>query len=156
MIVELTKGLKTTIDDRDVWILEGNKWVASGNTDKERFYAVRGKGKTRVSLHRVLLDAPKGMQVDHIDGDTLNNRRNNLRLCTSQQNTFNSKKKTSASKYKGVWYNKRLKKWTSRLMINGKNLYFGLFDTEEGAGIAYNEGAREHFGEFARLNKIDD
>ena len=148
--INLTKGFVAHIDDDDEWVLSGRKWVASFSG--RRWYVVRGKGKTREYLHRLIANAGKGVVVDHIDGDTMNNTRSNLRLCSQQENTWNSKSRKSCSGFKGVA--KHQGKWTARLTINGKNLYLGLFETKEDAAISYNNAAIKHFGSFARLNNV--
>lgn len=111
-------------------------------------------------LHRVIVSAPKGMTVDHIDGNTLNNKRNNLRICTHQQNLFNQKKPTNGtvSQWKGVgcrW--RKIKQefvYTAKIHYNGKIYYLGMFDSEVAAAKAYNTAALKYFGQFARLNNV--
>ncbi len=149
--VKLTRGLVTIIDTEDLEFVSRWKWCAqrSGNTD----YAHRKHGKTTVKLHRALLDAPKGMQVDHINGNGLDNRRSNLRLCTQVENRRNSQKQTgSISEFKGVSKQKgRDKAWTASLYVGNKR-YMRYFFTELEAALAYDAMAKEHFGEFAKLN----
>lgn len=115
-------------------------------------------GTTR--MHRAIIDAPNGMVVDHINGDSLDNRRSNLRLATSQENNRNAKKaagkmRVMSSQYKGLSRVKdglRSKKWRAMLAIDRKRIHLGHFNTEEEAARAYDAAAKEHFGEFARLN----
>ena len=116
------------------------------------------KGTNRVEvftrIHRLLLGAtnPK-MQVDHINGNKLDNRKENLRLATNQQNQHNvGKRKNNTSGYKGVsWYRKR-KKWKAAIKHNKKSIHLGYYDTPEEASRAYDKAAVEFFGEFAHLN----
>jgi hypothetical protein len=112
-------------------------------------------------LHRYLLNFPKDMEVDHINGNTLDNRRENLRICTSRQNTYNmGSRKNSSSKYKGVSFMNNCKRWRAcahKQIDKYTTIYKrGTFDTEKEAATKYNEWAIELFGEFARLNDIGD
>lgn len=107
-------------------------------------------------LHRIILNAPSEMLVDHINRNPLDNRRCNLRLCTMSQNKANSEgKRGRMVPYKGLRFNKRLKnKWQSRICVNGRIRHLGSFPTAELAAIAYNVAAVEEYGEFACLNVI--
>lgn len=113
---------------------------------------------TREYMHRIIAGAKPGEVVDHINRDPLDNRRCNLRICTIQQNTWNSvhpKRSPNASKYKGIYYNKSqrgTKKWRAQIMVNGKKLNLGNYDNEEDAARAYDTAARNYFGEYARTN----
>ena len=99
------------------------------------------------------MNAPKGMVVDHIDGNGLNNRKSNLRICTKAQNVHNSRPRTNtSSKYKGVFWNKANKKWSATIHKGDKWTYIGGFDDEKEAARAYDRKAAEFFGEFAYLN----
>lgn len=122
----------------------------------------RHEGCVRVArrMHRVLIDAEDGLEVDHINGDTLDNRRANLRQCTTSENHRNSGKRytsMSTSRFKGV--GKRVTRagrdrWRAAIKDNGRNLYLGTFDTEMEAVMAWNAAAKELHGEFARLNEV--
>lgn len=124
------------------------------------YYAARhirkNNKRTIVFMHRAILKPQKGKEVDHKDGDGLNNQKNNLRLATKSQNNQNQKRphKNSTSKYKGVSWDKNHKKWLSQIKINYQNIYLGLFDCEIEAANKYNQKARELFGEFACLNSF--
>ena len=120
-------------------------------------------GKTQI--HRIhLLVArewapnPEGKRcVDHIDGNKANNNWENLRYATHSENSRNMKKHADGSSiYKGVAYNKALNKWQAQMHMNGKQTYLGVFVDEREAAEAYNKGALEHFGEYAKLNEFDD
>ena len=104
-------------------------------------------------MHRVVMNAPEGMEVDHIDGDKLDNRKMNLRICTKSENSFakNLTKDGHTSKYRGVTWNKKRKKWIAQIMINQKRINLGGYNTEEEAAQVYNKYAQEHFGQFSRL-----
>lgn len=103
-------------------------------------------------LHRVIMNAPPGVEVDHINGDTLDNRRCNLRFATSTQQKCNQRPRGGTSKYKGVGWHKRDRKWRAQITYHGKQISLGYFDGELGAAFAYDVAARILFGEFARLN----
>lgn len=145
------KGKFTMLDDEDAARLEEmGVSLSSTNSGYVQFHY---QGKTRV-LHRFILQPQKGFVVDHIDGDRLNNCRGNLRECTQSQNNANVRK--YKNKYKGVCFNKREQKFKAQIMHEGKYHWLGYFETEEAAARAYNEKAKELFGEFAYLNKIVD
>lgn len=99
------------------------------------------------------------VQVDHVDGNGLNNCRSNLRLATQSENMWNRKKGKGqyTSQYKGVSINKSMKTrpWMARLKVNGKPIYLGYYASEEEAALAYNEGTIKYHGKFARLNAIN-
>jgi len=104
-------------------------------------------------MHRVIMRAPKGVMCDHRNHNGLDNRKSNLRLCTSAQNQYNKKpKKDCASKYKGVVRRKDCKKWRAKIGFKGKRIHLGYFDDEMDAAMAYDDKAIELFGEFAYLN----
>ena len=107
-------------------------------------------------MHRLIMDAPDGLQVDHINHNGLDNRRANLRCCTQSQNQWNRSKSKGdfTSKFKCVRRHKRDKKWYVEPTINGKKVWVGSFDSEQEAARAYNQWAIAHCGEFAQLNDI--
>ena len=116
-------------------------------------YAVNDS-KPRKSMHRLIMGFPKG-GVDHINGDKLDNRRKNLRLCNQSQNTANSpKRSTNKSGYKGVSWNKRYSKWEAYLTKDYKHVFLGYFDDKDKAALAYNRKAKELFGDFCKLNIV--
>lgn len=149
--IPLTKGKFAIVDAEDYPWLSKHKWYAIKSDI--RFYAYRAHRKRNISMHRQIMNAPKNMFVDHIDGNSLNNTKANLRLATSIQNTWNRRKYNvpSRSKFKGtVWVKKQ--KWQARICINGKRLYLGSFNNEADAARAYDKKAAELFGQFAYLN----
>jgi hypothetical protein len=99
------------------------------------------------------MDAPKGLLVDHRNLNGLDNRRSNLRLATHGENNQNKRKRKGASsRYIGVSFEKRIKKWSARIMYKGKAIWLGNFKNEIDAALAYDKAARKYYGEFARLN----
>jgi hypothetical protein len=152
----LTKGYVAIIDDEDFEFLSRWKWCAS--QCGQSFYAMRGQlreGKQQFFyLHRIILNAQKGQYVDHIDGDTMNNSRNNLRIVTAKQNSANMKKhKDGVSQFKGVSPNLKLgKPWVAGIVNEGKRKHLGTFSSEIEAAMAYDAAAKIRFGEYAKLN----
>jgi len=165
--IKLTRGVFTKVDDEDYEDLSQWKWSAIG---KEGYlYAKRAKRKyiihegekyynqKFISMHRQIMgvDNPK-IIVDHKDGDSLNNCRDNLRICTAQQNIMNRKSSGGkASKYKGVRQRGKNGQWTAIITVNRKAISLGVYKTELEAVAAYNIGAKKHHGEFARINEVD-
>jgi len=150
--IKLTQGKVAIVDDDDYEYLSKNNWYFSGGYAKKATSRKSGK-HTIVRMHRVIMDAPIGVDVDHRDGDKLNNRKENLRLCNRSQNLANKKlgaKNTSG--YKGVTWFKRDKKWRAQIKHNRKAIHIGYYDNLEAAAKAYDEKAREFFGEYARVN----
>jgi hypothetical protein len=110
---------------------------------------------TRIFMHRVIMNVPNGIEIDHVNGDGLDNRKINLRLCSRGQNNKNvSKRIDNRSGFKGVKWHKQFKKWHARIKNNGKRYSLGLYETKTEAAIAYNKAASTLHGDFARLNTI--
>jgi hypothetical protein len=107
-------------------------------------------------LHRYINNTPKGMQTDHINGNRLDNRRENLRTCSPLENAQNSRRKTGKIEYRGVSFDDRKKRYQARIKIDKKHKHIGLFDTAWEAAVAYNIFARMYHGEFAVLNEVTD
>jgi hypothetical protein len=150
MFIDLNNG-KRTIVDKDTYIqLSSKKW----RIHTKGYVSAVGKGEL---MHRLIMNAKKSQQVDHINGNKLDNRKSNLRLCSNSQNHMNKSKctKEKSSKYKGVYWCKRKKRWRVCIKLNKKKIHIGDYKDEDAAGIAYNNAAIEIFKEFACLNKID-
>ena len=117
-------------------------------------------GKQAIYMHQLVLPSPlKELTPDHINGNTLDNQLNNLRLATKTQQRANRKKAisiTTASKYKGISWNNKNKKFYARIRQNGHQINLGYFKNEIDAAKAYNKAAEKEFGEFARLNIIEE
>lgn len=153
--IKLTRGKAALVADEDVGWLNQWKWYAT--VSKNNFTAVRWVGKTdnrhKAHMHRQIMNASEGEEIDHINHNTLDNRRENLRLCTHQQNSMNRRKRTGLSSiYKGVCWHKQHKKWLARIKINNKQFCLGYHKWEANAAKAYDEAAKKYFGEFACLN----
>jgi hypothetical protein len=139
------------------WRLGTNGYVIRSKR-KEDFINEQYKPGRQLELHRVVNKTPLGFQTDHVDGDKLNNQKENLRTCDKKQNQGNKGLWSSnKSGFKGVSYIKTTnckKHWYACINIGGKTKNLGLYLTKEEAALAYNKAALEHFGEFAYLNEI--
>lgn len=114
-----------------------------------------GKQHTEI-LSRIIVDAPSGYWVDHINGNILDNRRENLRLCKPIQNSWNkSTPQRNTSGYKGVSYKKKQNKYYAYITVRGDIKHLGVYSDAISAAIAYNNAAKTHYGEYAKLNYID-
>jgi hypothetical protein len=155
--VTLTKGYEAVIDADDVHFVDGVNWCAL--VRKNTVYAVRSapkdaRGKRRaVFMHRVVMNAPDGMEVDHFDGNGLNNRRStNLRLATHQQNMYNQRiASNNTSGVKGVSWCKNRNEWRAKIKLNDKYKHLGYFTEKNLAAAAYARASAELHGEFGRL-----
>ena len=154
--IPLTKGHVAIVDNADYAHLTRWKWSYSNG------YAVRkvrtATGTKSLGMHQQLLQTPKGMVTDHINGDKLDNRRANLRVCTYGQNTANrpADRDNKHSTYKGVTLRKGRKAnpWSAWITSGGKRLYLGVFPTDAEAAKAYNAAALRLHGEYAWLNDV--
>lgn len=161
--IPLSRGKVALVDDEDFEALSRHRWYAHRIPRKNgppSFYAARsitrtinGKPKNKqVLMHRVLM--PGVVQVDHRDGDGLNNVRSNLRPATNSQNAANRRRKltTASSRFRGVSWDKKRNRWEAHIKVNQRKRHLGLFDREEDAARAYDAAASESFREFAVLN----
>lgn len=161
--IKLTQGKYALVDDQDYEELNKYKWHIRKRSEKpsnKAFYAVTtvrivGSNKqTALSMHRVITKCPPQKVIDHIDGDGLNNQRNNLRIVTHAENIQNSgKRENNKSGYKGVYWLKSHKKWNAQIGVNNKKIHLGLYTTAEEAYKAYCEACVKYHKEFARLDK---
>lgn len=146
-MIPLDDGFYAYVDTADYEWLSRWKWHMSSG------YAVRFSRGRMVFMHKMILDAPTGMVVDHKDGNRVNNCRCNLRVCTPLQNARNRRRSgRTGSQFKGVYYAKRLKKWYAKWWYKARNRRLEYFDTETDAARGYDLAAVRWFGEFACLN----
>lgn len=156
MKITTASGHEIMIDDEDWDIVKEYSWRIA--TPSNCTYAVAtpliGNKNRNVLMHRLILSAADRM-IDHIDGNGLNNHRDNLRFCSHSQNAQNSRKHyVASSRFKGVSWERDRGKWRVQITISGKQKRVGRFLTEKDAAAAYNKAAVKAFGEFARLNQV--
>lgn len=158
--IPLTQGKVAIVDDEDYSELVQYKWCAGCfdgiwyalRYSKEE-YEKAGRRSVLVFMHRQIMKAEKGRQIDHKDGNGLNNQKENLRFSTQQQNVFNQKPTgRGTSKYKGVSWAKTMHRWYAGIKFNGRSKNLGFYNNEVDAAEAYDTAAKELFGEFARTN----
>jgi hypothetical protein len=148
--IPLTRGLFAIVDDCDAPLVSHLSWQAQKN--RRTFYAVTTRNNKSLLMHRLIANSLPGFQVDHRNGDGLDNRRRNLRIATSQLNNWNRQQYVGpkTSRYKGV----DLKKghWRAQIVVGGKKKHLGYFTDENLAACAYDHAALKNFGPFCRLN----
>lgn len=147
--IPLTQGKVALVDDEDY-----ERLVAMGKWQFVNGYASKGIWPNKsIKMHRLIMDTPIGFETDHINGNKLDNRRKNLRVCTTAENQLNrGVPKNNTSGFKGV--HKFRNKWRSSIKINSRRVHLGLFTCPIEAASAYNEAAIKYHGEFAKLNPI--
>lgn len=152
--IPLTQGRVAIVDDVDFdWLSDTGPWSAQRGVAGV-WYAIQGRGS---ALHRTILGAPRGVRVDHVNGDGLDNRRANLRLAGNTGNARNRAKSTTrptSSRFKGVTWEARRLRWMAYITVNNRFVWLGRFTDEVEAARAYDSAAQERFGEFARLNGV--
>lgn len=159
MAIPLSRGLFALVDGEDYeWLIQ-RKWYASKSG--RSFYALawknlgQQKGK-RLSMHREIVNPPIDMEIDHINDNGLDNRKVNLRICTSKQNIQNKRSYcNSTSQYKGVSWKQSRKRWIAIIKQDGRNKFLGSFRNETKAAKAYDMAAKQIFGKYARLNFLE-
>ncbi len=149
--INLTKGKRTLVDDKNFESLNKHKWrycdypIRAIKIKVNKFVCWR--------MHWEIMGKPKkGLFVDHINGNKLDNREKNLRIVNQNQNSQNSaKRKNTSSRYKGVFWHKQSKKWRSKIIANKKLIYLGTFDTELLAYKAYCVASKKYHGQYGRI-----
>jgi hypothetical protein len=152
--IRLTQEQTTLIDLDDYIRVDQYSW-----SYHKSGYACAKVNSKHTKLHRFILQLEVGdkRSVDHINGDKLDNRKSNLRICTHSQNTKNRSPNTNGkSTYKGVDYQKRTSTWRARIRVDYKHIYLGDYRTELEAALAYNKAAKEYHGDYAKLNEIKE
>ena len=139
------KGIALVDDDIYDFLMQW-KWYLDSDG-----YAMRGeKGKT-IRMHRAIMNAPAGMEVDHINHNKLDNRHANLRICTGQENKHNQIQPKGISQYRGITPTAS-GKWQAQIKVNGEKIRLGTYATEREAALVRDQAARKYHGEFAILN----
>ena len=169
-IIKLSQGMETMVSDEDYerianyqtnYRSQSLRWQTTYGTKdkKKKYYASKTIDYKKWRLHRFIFHLRgidiTGKEIDHISGDTLDNRWENLRLVSSTQNKHNAViRSDNTSGYKGVSFHKQRQRWAAQIFIDKKHTSLGLHDTALDAAKAYNEAAIEHFGIYANLNKL--
>ena len=148
------KDVRVYFDDEDWERISQYTWYLG--KDGYAIATIRGSDgkKHTLRMSRLIMDCPKDMQVDHRDHNINMNTKSNLRICTHAENMHNQKLRLGgSSRFKGVCYQKSIKRWYAQIQVNGKNQkHLGSFRSEINAALAYDRMARKHFGRFAFLN----
>lgn len=155
--IMLTRGKVALVDDKDYEYLNQWRWEYFINKRTNQEYAIRriynNDIRTTIWMHREIMQTSKEFEVDHRDGNGLNNQKDNLRNCTHHQNRMNNKLQTNnTSGYTGVYWSEHHQKWFACIKLNGKKIGAGYYSIKEEAAIARDKLAKQYFGDFARLN----
>lgn len=153
----LPRGRLTLVDDEDYPWLNEYPWRCVPSGYVMRLFYVGGITKAAY-MHRVIMNCPIGMDVDHRDRNPLNNQKSNLRVVTDSQNLHNSKIQTrggrKTSRYKGVVWDREKRRWRAEIRVNKRCIYIGRFLAEIDAAAAYNRSAIAYYGDVALVNPI--
>lgn len=158
-LIKLTQGYHVLVDAEDYDALTKFNWQAcnwkNGIYVAKAGVQTKGIREKNMAMHRYLLNPPDGKFVDHINGNGLDNRKANLRICTNMQNQHNARlSKTNTSGFKGARWHKIEKKYIVGIRVDGKLLHVGYFRNKREAAEAYDKAAIKYFGEFALTNKM--
>lgn len=155
----LTRGYRAIVDAADLPIVMQHSWSAAKARNEIRastLITLSDGRRRKTSMERLLTNAPKGLCADHINGNTLDNRRSNLRIATFAGNSQNRGSLGSSSGYKGVSFFKQNQKFAAKIGAHGKRYFLGYYTDPKDAARAYNEAALRLHGEYARLNEIEE
>lgn len=145
-------GKTAIVDEADYVLLKYFRWHLFGGYVGHSRRDENGKSIV-LFMHRIIINAPDGLEVDHINGNPFDNRRENLRLATRSQNCMNQKPKTrELPKGVSIWRRGGSAHFVAQIKINGKRIFLGRFADQRDAAQAYNVAAKKYFGEFARSN----
>ena len=156
--IKLTQGEYALVDDEDYDKFSKIKWYVFRACPTLNYAMCskkqqNGKFRNFNMSREVMMNVPKGMVVDHIDGNGLNNQKKNLRIATTSQNGMNRKDNcNNTSGHRGVCYNKKNKKWQAQTMSMGKPVYLGMYDDILEAAKAYKEYAKKNYKQYRRIN----
>jgi hypothetical protein len=153
--IPLTLGQMARVDAEDYEALACFKWQALWSPDVRSFYAGRSAQHGVRQMHRVILGLTvgDGLKVDHINHDTLDNRRENIRVATNAENCRNQRiRSDNKTGFRGVVWREEMQKYRAHIRTNGVRVNLGHFDTAEDAALAYNAAAIKHHGAFALIN----
>mgnify|MGYP000848918023 CR=1 FL=1 len=152
--IELSRGLVSIVDDADYdWVAQW-KWTACVGSSGlvyavRRAKATESAGRPQIAMHRAILNAPLHLLVDHINHDTLDNRRENLRLCSASQNNMNKRlNRRSTSGHKGVSWDASEGQWAVKIKVNRREIWLGRYDNIDDAVAAYRNGSLQYHGDF--------
>ena len=160
----LSKDKIALIDNEDYDLINQYKWCAVW--DNFNWYAVTSLprlngSQIKLKMHQLIMGRIVDKEIDHKDGDGLNNQKYNLRFCTNMENQQNQKKcktynkRQTSSIFKGVHWNKLSKKWQAQITYRKKHIHLGFFKVETEAALAYNNASLKYFTEYAKLNRIE-
>jgi hypothetical protein len=153
--IPLTRGQVAMVDDADFEHLSKFKWYfhPAGYAARDIWNSQSHRKLKTVLMHREIMAAPAGMDIDHADDNGCDNQRHNLRIATRAENMWNREKRPNTSSvYKGVYWDSGDRKWIARITKHGVKTVIGYFDNERHAAMAYDIWARAMFGQFARPN----
>lgn len=150
-LIALSRGMNAIVDSDMFEELDAFNWSVHNSPTPGHYYAARCREGKTFFLHHAVMPATEGMVVDHINGDGLDNRISNLRLCKQHENVKNAKRKsTNTSGYKGVYWSPLHRKWRSSIQNSGHRHHLGLFDSAEDAHMAYKKASEKLHQEFGR------